>query len=158
MGGADFSAASLPAVCQQDRMVNCPLEVGGQTYAVTCLSVGNPHCVVYCDKVDSVDTENIGPLFEHAAVFPERINTEFVRVVNKNMLKMRVWERGNGETLACGTGACAAVAAAVENGLCAMGEDVVVKLRGGDLTVNYSQSEIVLTGDTKLVFEGTIYY
>ena len=114
--------------------------------------------MVFCDNVDEVDTEGIGPLFENAPIFPERINTEFVRVVNKNMLKMRVWERGNGETLACGTGACAAVAAAVENGLCTMGEDVVVKLRGGDLVVNCTPEDIILTGDTKLVFEGTVYY
>ena len=91
-------------------------------------------------------------------MFPEHTNTEFVRVVNRNMLKMRVWERGNGETLACGTGACAAVAAAVENGFCPKGEDITVKLRGGDLIVNYTDDGITLTGDAKLVFEGKIYY
>ena len=158
MGKAEFAASALPAACSQEELIGYPLSVGGETYDVTCLSVGNPHCVVFCENVDSVDTEKIGPLFENAPIFPERINTEFVRVVDKNMLKMRVWERGNGETLACGTGACAAVAAAVENGLCTMGEDVVVKLRGGDLVVNCTQSDILLTGDTKLVFEGTVYY
>ncbi len=158
MGKAEFSAKALPALCEQEEMVEYPLEVNGTTYPVTCLSVGNPHCVVFCEHVDGVDTEAIGPLFEHAPIFPERINTEFIRVVHKNMIKMRVWERGNGETLACGTGACAAVAAAVKNGYCTAGEDVVVKLRGGDLTVNCSEDGIILTGETKLVFEGTVYY
>ncbi len=158
MGKADFATKALPAICPQEKLIGYPLTVGGNTYDVTCLSVGNPHCVVFCDNVDSVDTAGIGPLFANAPIFPERIITEFVRVVNKNMLKMRVWERGNGETLACGTGACAAVAAAVENGFCTMGEDVVVKLRGGDLTVNCTGDDILLTGVTKLVFEGTVYY
>jgi len=158
MGKAEFAAKALPALCEQEEMVEYPLEVNGTTYPVTCLSVGNPHCVVFCEHVDGVDTEAIGPLFEHAPIFPERINTEFIRVVHKNMIKMRVWERGNGETLACGTGACAAVAAAVKNGYCTAGEDVVVKLRGGDLTVNCSEDGIILTGETKLVFEGTVYY
>ena len=122
------------------------------------MSVGNPHCGVFCDRVDGVDIEAEGPEFEFAPIFPQRVNTEFIRVVNKNMIKMRVWERGNGETLACGTGACAAVVAAVENGLCRKGEDITVKLRGGDLTVNYEDDGIVLTGDTSLVFEGVVYY
>ncbi len=158
MGAADFAAKALPASCAEETLIGYPLTVGGETYPVTCLSVGNPHCVVFCDNVDAVDTESIGPLFENVSMFPERINTEFVRVVNKNMIKMRVWERGNGETLACGTGACAAVAAAIQNGYCTKGEDVVVKLRGGDLVVNCTDAGIVLTGDTKLVFEGTVYY
>ena len=158
MGAADFAAKSLPAACDEESLIEYPLSVGGEDYTVTCLSVGNPHCVVFCDNVDVVKTESVGPLFENAPIFPERINTEFVRVVNKNMVKMRVWERGNGETLACGTGACAAVAAAVKNGLCAKGEDVIVKVRGGDLTVNCKDDTITLTGDTTLVFEGTVYY
>lgn len=99
----------------------------------------------------------LGPQFEHAPLFPERINTEFVRVVNRNMLKMRVYERGNGETPACGTGACAAVAAAVRLGLCAADEDVTVKVRGGDLVVRVSAEGITLTGETGLVFEGVVY-
>ena len=158
MGAADFSPQSLPAACDAQHLVEYPLSIGITTYHVTCLSVGNPHCVVLCDNVDAVDVPAIGPLFENAPLFPVRVNTEFVRVVNKNMLKMRVWERGNGETLACGTGACAAVAAAIRNGHCVMGEDVVVKVRGGDLTVNCTEDDILLTGDTKLVFEGTVYY
>lgn len=120
--------------------------------------VGNPHCVVFAIRVDDIDMQKVGPKFENASVFPERINTEFVRVVSKNMLKIRVYERGNGETPACGTGACAAVVAAVENGYCRKGEDVTVKLRGGDLTVNYSDEGVVLSGDTKLVYTGVMEY
>ena len=155
MGKAVLEAEKVPVICESKRLIGAPVTVGGVEYRVSCLSVGNPHCVVFCDRVDEVDIEKIGPQFENAPIFPERVNTEFVRVVNKNMLKMRVWERGNGETLACGTGACAAVVAAVENGYCRKGEDVVVKLRGGDLTVNYRDEGIVLSGDTRLVFEGT---
>lgn len=127
-------------------------------YDITCLSVGNPHCVVFVDRVDRVDIENIGPLFENAPIFPERTNTEFVRAVNKNMLKMRVWERGNGETYACGTGACAAAAAAVEIGLCRRNEPITVKVRGGDLTVTVTDNGILLTGDTVRIFGGTVRF
>ena len=157
MGRADFAAASLPALTDKVELVNAPIEVGGKTYTVTCLSVGNPHCVVFDDRIDALDLEVLGPQFEHAPLFPERINTEFVRVVNRNMLKMRVYERGNGETPACGTGACAAVAAAVRLGLCAADEDVTVKVRGGDLVVRVSTEGITLTGETGLVFEGVVY-
>ncbi|MCD8002466.1 MAG: carbamoyl-phosphate synthase large subunit [Clostridia bacterium] len=156
MGKADLSAKSLPTTIDADKMINYPLTIGGVTYYVTCVSVGNPHCVVFCPSVDAVDVARIGPLFEHSPYFPERINTEFVRVVNRGMVKMRVWERGNGETPACGTGACAAVIAAVENGYCDRGADISVKLRGGDLTVNYTDERVILSGNTKLVFEGRI--
>ncbi len=156
MGKASLEAADLPTILRIRRIVGRPMEFGGKTYDVTCVSVGNPHCVVFCDRVDSVDIETIGPLFENAPIFPERINTEFVRVVNPNTLKMRVYERGNGETLACGTGACAAVVAAVENGYCKKGEDITVKLRGGDLIVNYTDEKITLSGKAKLVYEGVV--
>ncbi len=158
MGRADFDPASLPAATAEKRLVDAPLEVDGKEYRVTCLSVGTPHCVVFCKRVDTVDIERIGPLFENHALFPERVNTEFVRVINKNMLKVRVYERSNGETLACGTGACAAVAAAIENGYCAMGEDVTVKLRGGDLVVRCTEDGVTLTGDSNLVYTGVVEY
>ncbi len=158
MGKAVLDAKSLPSTIDCDKIIDYPVEIGSNAYNITCVSVGNPHCVVFCDRVDGVDIKKTGPLFENAPIFPERINTEFIRVVNKNMIKMRVWERGNGETLACGTGACAAVVAAVENGFCNKNEDITVKLRGGDLTVNYSDEGITLTGDTTLVFEGKILY
>ena len=114
--------------------------------------------MVFCDRVDRVDVAGIGPKFEHAQYFPDRINTEFIRVVNPTTIKMRVWERGSGETMACGTGACAAVVAATANGLCAKGSDVTVKVRGGDLLVNYTDERITLTGDAKLVYTGETEY
>lgn len=158
MGKAELSAKKIPVLLDCEKVIDYNTNIGGKDYRITCVSVGNPHCVVFCDRVDGVDIEAEGPEFEFAPIFPQRVNTEFIRVVNKNMIKMRVWERGNGETLACGTGACAAVVAAVENGLCRKGEDITVKLRGGDLTVNYDDDGIVLTGDTSLVFEGVVYY
>ena len=158
IGKADLTAAAVPVITDKDNLINSPITVAGNEYNVTCVSVGNPHCVVFCDSVDAVDLATVGPQFENAPIFPERVNTEFVRVVNPTMLKIRVWERGSGETLACGTGACAAVVAAVENGYCKKGEDITVKVRGGDLTVNYGENGIILTGDTKLVYEGSIYY
>ena len=136
------------------------LELAGQSWQITRVDTGNPHCVIFCDSIDALDLESIGPQFEYASVFPDRINTEFVRVVNRNTLRLRVWERGNGETLACGTGACAAVVAAVQNGYCAADEDITVKLLGGDLVVRYTESnqQITLTGPAVLVYEGTFDY
>ncbi len=158
MGRADFRPEAIPVRISGERVVNVPLHFGNAEYRITCVSVGNPHCVVFCDRVDPLDLPAIGPLFEHAPIFPERTNAEFVRVVNSNTLKMRVWERGNGETYACGTGACAAVAAAVENGYCKKGEDITVKVRGGDLVVRYTDEGITLSGDAVLVYEGTAEY
>ena len=158
MGAATLKAAALPAICEEDTMIDYPLNIAGKEYNVTCVSIGNPHCVVFCDGIDGIDVAKIGPEFEFADIFPERINTEFVRVVNKTNLRMRVWERGNGETLACGTGACAAVVAAVENGYCEKGTDVTVKLLGGDLIVNYTDSKVTLTGSAVMVYEGEFEY
>jgi len=118
--------------------------------------MGNPHAVVFCDDVDGLNLAEIGPDFEHNEIFPERVNTEFVKVIGKNALKMRVWERGSGETLACGTGACAAAVAAVLNGYCNKGEDIRVLLLGGELTINYTNNAVFMTGSCAKVFEGTI--
>ncbi len=158
MGRADMRAAALPANVEAERLINHPMTIGGREYRVNCVSVGNPHCVVFDDGIDGLELNEIGPQFEYASAFPERINTEFVRVVNRTNLRMRVWERGNGETLACGTGACAAVIAAVENGYCEKGADVTVKLLGGDLTVNYTDERVLLTGSTVMVYEGEFEY
>ncbi|MCD7873366.1 MAG: carbamoyl-phosphate synthase large subunit, partial [Clostridiales bacterium] len=158
MGKAILSPNEIPALLSGNSVIGKSVKIDDGEYKITCLSMGNPHCVVFVENVDKVEIEKIGPKFENAEIFPERINTEFVRVVNSRTLKMRVWERGNGETLACGTGACAAVAAAVENGFCARGEDITVKLRGGDLIVNYTDDEVLLTGDCNLVFTGEIEY
>ncbi|MBO4383462.1 MAG: diaminopimelate epimerase, partial [Clostridia bacterium] len=158
MGKADLSAASLPTTLSDDQILNKAVMIGGQEYNITCCSIGNPHCVVFCDRVDPIDLSVVGPQFENAEYFPDRINTEFVRVVNDNTLKVRVYERGNGETMACGTGACGAVIAACENGYCRKGEDITVKLPGGDLIVNYTDERVTLSGNTVLVFKGMYQY
>ena len=158
MGPVTFAPDKIPVLLDGDRIVNRLVTIADTQYAITCLSVGNPHCVVFSDRVDNVDIERIGPLFENAPLFPQRINTEFIRVVNKNTIKMRVFERGNGETRACGTGACAAVVAAVENGLCNKGEPITVKVRGGDLMVVYDDHGVTLTGDAVLVYRGVVKY
>ena len=157
MGKADLENAVTGAY-GQNKFINEPVEIAGETHNITCVSMGNPHCVVFVPRVDNIDIEKVGPRFEKADIFAHRVNTEFVRVVNETTLKMRVWERGNGETLACGTGACAAVVAAVENGFCKKNTDITVKVRGGDLIVNYSDDGVFLTGTTKLVFEGSVEY
>ncbi len=157
MGKAELDGA-VTSTIGIDRFVDYPVILGGEDYRITCVSMGNPHCVVFCPRVDNIDIEKIGPRFEKASIFAHRVNTEFVRVVNETTLKMRVWERGNGETLACGTGACAAVVAAVENGYCKKNTDIIVKVKGGDLIVNYTDEGVFLTGTTKLVFEGTVEY
>lgn len=154
MGKAILEPSQIPCNLNSKRAVNVPVDIGGSTYFITCLSMGNPHCVVFCDRVDGVDIDRTGPLFEHSHIFPNGVNTEFVRVVNESMLKMRVWERGSGETMACGTGACAAAVAAVLNGFCEKGSDITVKVRGGDLIVNYTDERVILTGDAKLVYNG----
>ena len=158
MGYATLDTAALRFTIPEKTVVDYPVRIGGRPYNITCVDMGNPHCVVFCNRVDAVDIDFIGPRFEHAPYFPERINTEFIRVVNPNTIKMRVWERGSGETLACGTGACAAVVAAVANGLCSKGSDVTVRVRGGDLVVNYTDERVTLTGDAKLVFTGEVEY
>src|SRR5699024_962831 len=121
-----------------DTVVDRPVEIGGDTYQVTCLSMGNPHCVVFMDNIYNLDLEKIGPKFERADIFPQRVNTEFVTVLGPNTLRMRVWERGTGETWSCGSGACAAAVAAVLNGYCKKDSDITVKLKGGDLVIHYS--------------------
>ena len=158
MGKADLLASALPTTLPGNTIINRPVEIADKTWNITCASVGNPHCVVFCDDLASLDLERIGPKFEYAPYFPERINTEFVRIVNDDTLRMRVYERGNGETVACGTGACAAVIAATENGLIEKGRDITVKLIGGDLVVNYTDHEVILTGDAVLVYEGVVEY
>jgi carbamoyl-phosphate synthase large subunit len=118
--------------------------------------MGNPHAVVFCDHLDKFLVSEVGPLFENDPLFPDRINTEFVEVMGRNHLKMRVWERGIGETLACGTGACASAVAAVLNGHCDKGTDIKVQLPGGDLIINYTDQAVLMTGDCKKVFDGTV--
>lgn len=158
MGKAELEPNKIPVNLEGEKIISTPAVIGGQEYKINCCAVGNPHCVVFVDNVDKVKQPDIGPQFETAEIFPERINTEFVRVVNETTLKMRVWERGNGETQACGTGACAAVICAVENGYCNKGENITVKVKGGDLIVNYTDEKVTLTGDCNLVYKGEIEY
>ncbi len=157
MGKADLENA-VTSTIGTNKFIDYPVTINGEEHRITCVSMGNPHCVVFVPRVDTIEIEKVGPKFEKADIFAHRVNTEFVRVVNETTLKMRVWERGNGETLACGTGACAAVVAAVENGFCKKNTDITVKVRGGDLIVNYSDDGVFLTGSTKLVFEGSLEY
>jgi carbamoyl-phosphate synthase large subunit len=160
MGKPEFTPANIPTRIQipegKEAIVNAPINVEGIDYSATVLSVGNPHCVVFSGFVDKIDVARIGPLFENHRAFPSRVNAEFVRVVGRNELKVRTWERGNGETPACGTGACAAAIAAVLNGHCPMNEDITVKVKGGELIVNYTGETVYLTGSAELVYEGLI--
>lgn len=158
MGKPTFVPAELPCTLDEDKIIDYPITIGSGSYNITCVGVGNPHCVVFLKDIDSLDLNKIGPCFEKADIFPERINTEFVRIVNRHTIKMRAYERGNGETFACGTGAAAAVVAAVENGFCDKGEEITVKLKGGDLAVTYDDNGIWLTGNAVLVYEGEAEY
>ena len=158
MGKAVFDADAIPLNTDLPVMKNAPAIIGGNEYRITCVSLGNPHCVVFCDSIDGIDLEEVGPRFENDPLFPERVNTEFVRVIDRTSLRLRVWERGNGETLACGTGAVAAAVAAVENGMCDKGKDITVRLPGGDMTVNYSDEKLTLTGSAVMVYEGEFEY
>ena len=155
LGKVELAGKKIPCVWNEEQIVGKKVNIGGVDYAITLVNVGNPHCVVFSEKVDAIDVKKVGPEFENSEYFPHGINTEFIRVVNKVTIKMRVWERGSGETWACGTGACAAVVAAVLGGYCEKDTNVTVKLRGGDLTVNYhSNGEVELMGSVKTVYEG----
>ena len=138
------------------QIVDYPIVVDGKEYRTTCVSMGNPHSVVFVDDTDTFPLEEIGPLFENNEFFPRRVNAEFVQIVNKSYAKMRVWERGSGETLACGTGTCASVVAAILNGLTE--DEVTVKLLGGELIIRWDREEnvVYMTGPAKVVFDGVI--
>ena len=165
MGMPDFRAEAVPVVGLGrdvpglgEGVIGQTVTVAGKPWTMTCLSMGNPHAVVWVDDVAALPLEQIGPAFERAPYFPDRVNTEFVQVLNDHEINMRVWERGSGETLACGTGACAAVVAAVANGLCEKGRDITVRVQGGDLVVHYTDEAVTLTGDAKLVYTGVVEY
>lgn len=156
MGAAILKPADIPMDFDGDTCIDQPLEVDGKRYHVTAVSMGNPHCVTFVEDVDGLDLEKIGPAFENHPAFPDRVNTEFVRAIDDRTLQMRVWERGSGETWACGTGACATVVAACLNGYCKKGEDITVHLRGGDLVIRYTDETVVMTGPATTVFEGEV--
>lgn len=157
MGKAILDPKEIPAKMDKDKIVNEPYTIDGEEYNITCVSMGNPHCVVFIKgDIDNLELDKIGPKFENDKLFPERVNTEFVKVLDDHTIKMRVWERGSGETWACGTGACAAAVAACENGFCNKGDDITVKLKGGDLVINYTDETVYMTGEAERVFEGTV--
>ena len=157
MGKAILDPKQIPVDLSGDKVVDRRVTIGMQDYRITCVSIGNPHCVVFVDSdIDNINLEEIGPLFENDPIFPERVNTEFVTVLNDRTIKMRVWERGSGETWACGTGACAVAVPACENGFCKKGDDIKIKLKGGDLIINYTDETVYMTGNAEKVYEGEV--
>lgn len=158
MGKPILNAKDVPVVSNNERVIDEPITVDGKEYRMTCVSMGNPHAVVFIDKTPrEFPLEQVGPLFENNAVFPDRTNTEFAFVQDRKNIEMRVWERGSGETLACGTGTCATVVAAILNGL--VDNDVTVHLLGGDLNISWSGDEndsVIMTGPATTVFSGEI--
>ncbi|MEE7582760.1 MAG: diaminopimelate epimerase [Oscillospiraceae bacterium] len=159
MDKAILKSSEVPVKSNLDTFINQPVDVNGTTYNMTCVSMGNPHAVIFMPKntIDNLDLEHIGKYFENHEIFPDKVNTEFVEVWDSTTLKMRVWERGTGETLACGTGTCATVVASVLNGYCEYNQDVLVHLRGGDLKVKYQKDgEVFMTGNAIKVFDGEI--
>lgn len=156
MGSPILAPAQIPVVSDQTRVVNEPILVDGTEYRITAVSMGNPHAVTFVEDTQSLDLEHLGPKFEHHEMFPDRVNTEFVQVIDRTQVNMRVWERGSGETLACGTGTCAAAVACVLNGL--TDDALTVHLRGGDIHIKYdTDANIVwMTGPATVVFDGEI--
>lgn len=156
MGAPELTPAKIPVVSGKEKVIAEPIDVDGETYRMTCVSMGNPHAVVYLEDVKNLDIEKIGPKFEKHPCFPDRVNTEFVRVIDGHTLEMRVWERGSGETLACGTGACAVAVASILNGY--VSGEVTVKLLGGDLKIFWDEKEnaVYMTGPAAVVFDGEL--
>ena len=159
MGEPELIAEKIPVIADSEKVIDAPIEIDGTTYHMTCVSMGNPHCVVFMDDVENFEIEKTGPLFENYKDFPKRINTEFVKVIDRHTLQMRVWERGSGETLACGTGACAVAVASTLNGLVDEDQPVTVKLLGGDLQILWNRQEnlVYMTGPATTVFDGEIF-
>ena len=156
MGSPILIAKDIPVITDSEKVIAQDIEVNGKTYQMTCVSMGNPHAIVYVDSTDDLKIQEIGPYFEMNERFPEQVNTEFVQVVDRKNIKMRVWERGSGETLACGTGACASLVATVLNGLC--DDTAVLHLIGGDLKITWDQNAdiVYMEGPATTVFTGEI--
>ena len=157
MGKAILTPKDIPVNSDKERFISEPVEVDGKEYKITCVSMGNPHAIVYMDDIKDLELEKIGPSFENHKLFPDRINTEFIEVIDSHTLNMRVWERGSGETFACGTGACASVVASVLNGYCNHDEEVTVHLRGGDLKITWnSDGTVIMKGPAALICDGDV--
>ena len=155
MGKADFTAKNIPMIWHSDTCINQSLEIDGQEFFITAVSVGNPHCVVFCENIDDIPLETIGTKFEHNAIFPERVNTEFVQIIDNQTIKMRVWESGSGETMACGTGACASAVAAIKNNLLDFDTEICVQLRGGEIFITCKPDyQVFMRGNAVEVFRG----
>lgn len=156
MGSPELIPDKIPVTSDSKRVVDEPIEVDGTNYKMTCVSMGNPHCIVFVEDTASFPLETVGPLFENHERFPKRVNTEFVQLLDRKTVNMRVWERGSGETLACGTGACASAVACILNGLTE--DEITLHLLGGDLIVRWDQEEnlVYMTGPARVVFDGEI--
>jgi len=156
MGRAELAPEKIPIKLKGENIIAKPITIGEKEYSITCVSMGNPHAVNFVENVENLDLQKIGPTFENNPLFPEKVNTEFVEFSSRNCLKMRVWERGSGETQACGTGACASAVAAVLNGHCDKDTDIKVQLPGGELIVRYTDEAVFMTGNCVKVFEGVV--
>lgn len=156
MGKPCLNAKEIPVLFSKEQIINEPIAVDAVPYRITCVSMGNPHCVIFVDDVNAIELEKIGPKIECNSIFPDRTNTEFIQIVNKNEIIMRVWERGSGETWACGTGACAAVVACIVNKKTE--RQVKVHLKGGNLDIIWDESsdDVFMTGPAAFVFDGTV--
>ncbi|MDO4343839.1 MAG: diaminopimelate epimerase [Eubacteriales bacterium] len=156
MGSPVLKTSEIPVISEKEKVIAEPVEIDGNLWNITCVSMGNPHAVTYMEDVKHLEIEKIGPKFENHAMFPDRVNTEFIHVLDRHTLEMRVWERGSGETLACGTGACAAAVASILNGYTE--DEVTVKLLGGELKIFWDRTEntVYMTGSATTVFEGEI--
>ncbi len=156
MGKAELSPEKIPVRQEGESVINKPVSIDGDVYRITCCSMGNPHCTVFVPSVDKLDLNTLGPKFEKDPMFPDRVNAEFVEVIDEHTLKARIWERGSGETMACGTGTCAAVVAATLNGYCEKDRDIRVILKGGELTINYTDDRVLMTGKAEKVYDGEV--
>ena len=158
MGNAILEAQKIPVIAN-DPPVRFPLEIDGKTYEMTCVSMGNPHAVTFLDEIDDLPLEKIGPIFENHKIFPERVNTEFVKIIAKNHLKMRVWERGSGETWACGTGACAVATASILCGYSDFDTPIKIDLIGGSLEILCTKDfRVFMSGGATKVYDGVYEY
>lgn len=157
MGKAVLVPSDIPVTAEGDTFIDRPVTVNGKVYNITCVSMGNPHAAIFTEGIDSLELDKIGPFFENHEIFPEKVNTEFIEVISDTHIRMRVWERGSGETLACGTGASASVVAAVLNGYCKYDTEITVDLRGGTLRITYcSDGTVFMRGSATHVFDGEI--
>ena len=155
MGAPILENAKIPVAYEGSNLA-VPVTTKFSNKPLTCVSMGNPHAVLYIDGIAALDLPKIGPMYERHPMFPEGVNTEFVEVIDRNTLNMRVWERGSGETLACGTGACAVAVASVLNGFCPRGEEITVRLIGGELSIRWDEETVWMTGPASFAFEGEV--